>query len=158
MLMPAASRSNCRRTRRIRMHLSLFWKSPANLSSCRIPRLRNELSACPVSIPHMRISPDLLAAGTHFNWYVDGSIVGVYLLATMIAGVMVRKYVGKVEDFLVAGREMNVYLAIASLAATEFGLVTCMYTAQNGYSKGFSGATVGLCTALGMFLVGATGF
>ena len=53
----------------------------------------------------------------------------------MIAGLMVRKYVGKVEHFLVAGREMNVYLGIASLAATEFGIVTCMYTAQNGYKQ-----------------------
>ena len=54
----------------------------------------------------------------------------------MVAGIMVRKYVGKVEHFLVAGREMNVYLGIASLAATEFGIVTCMYTAQNGYDTG----------------------
>ena len=66
---------------------------------------------------------------THFSWPIDGSIVGLYLLATMVAGIMVRKYVGKVEHFLVAGREMNVYLGIASLAATEFGIVTCMYTA-----------------------------
>src|SRR4051812_1907286 len=100
----------------------------------------------------------LIASATHFNWLIDGSIVGVYLLATMIAGIMVRRYVGGVEDFLVAGREMNVYLGIASLAATEFGIVTCMYTAQNGYQNGFSGATVGLCTAAGMFLVGITGF
>ena len=64
---------------------------------------------------------------THFTW-IDGSIVGVYLLATMVAGIMVRKYVARVDDFLVAGREMNVYLGIASLAATEFGIVTCMYT------------------------------
>ena len=64
---------------------------------------------------------------------LDGSIVGLYLLVTMTAGAMVRKYVGKVEDFLVAGREMNVYLGIASLAATEFGIVTCMYTAQYGF-------------------------
>lgn len=55
----------------------------------------------------------------HFDWAVDGSMVGVYLPATMVAGVMVRKYVGKVEDFLVAGLEMKVYLGIASLAATE---------------------------------------
>src|SRR5947208_6027899 len=95
---------------------------------------------------------------THFSWPIDGSIIGVYLLATMIAGIVVRKYVGKVEHFLVAGREMNVYLGIASVAPTEFGIVTCMYTAQNGYDKGFSGASVGVLTALGMFLVGATGF
>jgi SSS family solute:Na+ symporter len=94
---------------------------------------------------------------TNFS-LLDGSIVGVYLLATMIAGIMVRKYVGKVEHFLIAGREMDLYLGIASLAATEFGIVTCMYTAQNGYEFGFAGATPGIITALAMFLVGVTGF
>jgi solute:Na+ symporter, SSS family len=95
---------------------------------------------------------------TNFNWLLDGSIVGVYLLVTMIAGLMMRKYVGKVEHFLVAGREMNVYLGIASLAATEFGIVTCMYTAQNGFEKGFAGATPGILMALAMLVVGVTGF
>jgi SSS family solute:Na+ symporter len=95
---------------------------------------------------------------SHFNWLLDGSIVGVYLLVTMIAGLWVRKYVGKVEHFLVAGREMDVYLGIASLAATEFGIVTCMYTAQNGYEKGFAGATPGILMALAMLVVGKTGF
>src|SRR5215475_8020298 len=95
---------------------------------------------------------------TNFNWLLDGSIVGVYLLVTMIAGLWVRRYVGKVETFLVAGREMDVYLGIASLAATEFGIVTCMYTAQNGYEKGFAGATPGILMALAMAGVGLTGF
>jgi len=94
---------------------------------------------------------------SHFS-ILDGSIVGLYLLATMTAGIMVRKYVGKVEHFLVAGREMNVYLGIASLAATEFGIVTCMYTAQNGYEMGFSGAVPGILMALAMAFVGFTGF
>jgi solute:Na+ symporter, SSS family len=89
---------------------------------------------------------------------LDASIVGLYLLATMVAGVWVRKYVGTVEHFLVAGREMDVHLGIASLAATEFGIVTCMYTAQNGYEKGFAGATPGILMAVAMFVVGATGF
>ena len=89
---------------------------------------------------------------------IDASIVGVYLLITMFAGLYVRKYVGKVEDFLVAGREMNVYLGIASLAATEFGIVTCMYAAQNGYKFGFAGATPGILYALSMLFVGMTGF
>lgn len=95
---------------------------------------------------------------TNFNWLLDGSIVGIYLVATMAAGLMVRKYVGKVEHFLVAGREMDVYLGIASLAATEFGIVTCMYTAQNGYEKGFAGATPGILMAIAMVVVGLTGF
>lgn len=94
----------------------------------------------------------------HFNWAIDGSIVGVYLVLTMVAGLWVRKYVGKVEQFLVAGREMDLYLGIASLAATEFGIITCMYAAQNGHDFGFSGATVGILFALSMFFVGKTGF
>ncbi len=95
---------------------------------------------------------------SNFNWLIDGSIVGFYLLLTMAAGLYVRKYVGKVEHFLVAGREMDVFLGIASLAATEFGIVTCMYTAQNGYKYGFAGATPGLLLALAMLFVGKTGF
>ena len=95
---------------------------------------------------------------THFSWPIDGSIVGFYLVATMIAGIMVRRYVGKVEHFLVAGREVNVFLGIASLAATEFGVITCMYTAENGYKYGFAGATPGVLMAVAMFVVGLTGF
>src|SRR4029450_10594513 len=53
---------------------------------------------------------------------------------------------------------MDVYLGIASVAATEFGIVTCMYTAQNGYEKGFAGATPGILNAVAMAAVGLTGF
>ncbi len=90
--------------------------------------------------------------------FLDAGIVGFYLLLTIIAGLAVRKYVGKVEHYLVAGREMNLYLGIASLAATEFGIVTCMYTAQNGYKMGFAGATPGILQTIAMLVVGITGF
>lgn len=94
---------------------------------------------------------------TNFS-FLDGSIVGIYLAVVMAAGVFVRRYVGKVEHFLVAGREMNLYLGIASMAATEFGIVTCMYTAQLGYEAGFAGATPGVLYAAAMLFVGLTGF
>jgi SSS family solute:Na+ symporter len=74
----------------------------------------------------------------------------------MIAGVMVRKHVSKVEHFLVAGREMNVYLGIASLVATEFGIVTCMYTAQAGYTRWLAGVVIVLGGLLNMIRPGAT--
>jgi SSS family solute:Na+ symporter len=99
-----------------------------------------------------------MLAISHFHWLYDGSIVGLYLLITMAAGIAMRKYIGKVEHFLVAGREMDVYLGIASLAATEFGIVSCMYAAQNGYEKGFAGMTPGITTALPMLLIGLSGF
>jgi len=95
---------------------------------------------------------------SHLSPWIDGPIIGLYLLITMGAGIFVRKYVGKVEHFLVAGREVDVFLGIASLAATEFGIVTCMYTAEAGYKYGFAGATPGLCQAAAMLLIGVTGF
>ncbi|MGE0758396.1 MAG: sodium:solute symporter [Pirellulaceae bacterium] len=94
---------------------------------------------------------------SNFGW-LDGCLVGVYLALTMWAGVMVRKHVRRVDHFLVAGREMNVYLGIASLAATEFGIITCMYTAEAGYRFGFAGAIPGILNALAMLFVGLTGF
>ena len=94
---------------------------------------------------------------THFT-FLDAGIVGLYLLLTIIAGLAVRKYVGKVEHYLVAGREMNLYLGIASLSATEFGIVTCMYTAQNGFKMGFAGSTPGILQTIAMLVVGITGF
>lgn len=94
----------------------------------------------------------------NFSWPIDGAIIGVYLLVTMIAGVWLRRRVRRVEDFLVAGREMNLHLGIASLAATEFGIITCMYAAQGGYTGGFAGALPGLCQAVAMLVIGWTGF
>jgi SSS family solute:Na+ symporter len=94
----------------------------------------------------------------HFDALADGSIVGLYLLLTMAAGLAVRRYVRKVDDFLVAGREMDVHLGVASLAATEFGIVTCMYTAQAGWRYGFAGATPGVLQAAAMLAIGWSGF
>lgn len=89
---------------------------------------------------------------------IDWIIIVFYLGICIAAGVRMRRYVRGVEDFAVAGREMNLNTGIASLAATELGLVTVMYTAQLGYEKGFGGATVGVLMALAMFFVGKTGF
>jgi Na+/proline symporter len=89
---------------------------------------------------------------------IDGVIVAVYLTGCVVAGVWMRRYVRGVDDFALAGREVDVNLGIASLAATEMGLVTVMYTAQLGFTHGPAGATIGVLMAAAMFLVGATGF
>lgn len=89
---------------------------------------------------------------------IDWIIIVAYLAGCMAAGLWMRRYVRGVEEFAVAGREMNVNLGIASLAATELGLVTIMYTAQLGFEKGLAGAMVGVIMALAFWLVGRTGF
>src|SRR5436190_2544761 len=89
---------------------------------------------------------------------IDWIIIVVYLVGCMAAGISMRRFVRGVEDFAVAGRAMDLNLGIASLAATELGLVTVMYTAQLGFTNGFAGATIGVLMAGAMYLVGCTGF
>lgn len=93
-----------------------------------------------------------------FRWAVDGLIIFVYLSVTVAAGLMVRRYVKGVEDFLVAGRKVNLHLGIASLAATEFGIATCIGNAQLGFKYGFAGITPGIALFAAMYIVGRTGF
>ena len=89
---------------------------------------------------------------------IDWLIIILYLAGCMFAGLWMRRYVRNVEEFAIAGREMDVNLGIASLAATELGLVTIMYTAQLGFEKGLAGASVGVLMALAFWVVGRTGF
>lgn len=95
---------------------------------------------------------------TNFNWLIDGPIVLLYLIGSVIAGLWLRRYVRKVDDFLVAGRNVNLYLGIASLSASEFGIATIMANAELGFKYGFAGITPGISLAVAMFLVGRTGF
>ena len=95
---------------------------------------------------------------SNFNWYIDGPIILVYIIGTLLAGLMVRKMIKGVDDYLLAGRKVDIYLGIASLAATEFGIVTCMANAELGYKYGFAGTTPGVALFLAMFVIGKTGF
>ena len=61
---------------------------------------------------------------------IDWIIIVAYLVGCMAAGIWMRRFVRGVEDFAIAARAMDLNLGIASLAATELGLVTVMYTAQ----------------------------
>jgi len=89
---------------------------------------------------------------------IDWTIIVVYMIGCIVAGVWMRRYIKNVDDFAVAGREMDLNLGIASLAATEVGIVTIMYTGQNGFEHGFAGAAPGVLGCLAMLLVGLTGF
>ncbi|MBP7933307.1 MAG: sodium:solute symporter family protein [Phycisphaerae bacterium] len=89
---------------------------------------------------------------------VDWSIVAVYLLIATVPGFLCRRYVRGQEDFLLAGRTLSVYLAVATLTATEMGLVTVMYMAEMGFRNGFSGMILGLIAVVTSGFVGLTGF
>jgi solute:Na+ symporter, SSS family len=63
---------------------------------------------------------------------VDWSIVVGYLVATVAVGIVGKRYVGNVSHYLVAGRELGLYVGIATLAATEIGTITFMYNGEFG--------------------------
>ncbi len=89
---------------------------------------------------------------------IDWTIIAVYMVGCTVAGIWMQRYVRNVADFAVAGRKMEQHLGVASLAATEVGIVTVMYTAQMGFENGLAGATPGVLTAAAMLVVGITGF
>ena len=89
---------------------------------------------------------------------VDWIIVMIYICIPVVIGVLVRKYVHHVSDFIVAGRSLRLFIAIATLTGTELGLVTVMYNAELGFKHGFSAYHVALIEAICILAIGLTGF
>ncbi len=89
---------------------------------------------------------------------LDWLIVVGYLTASLAAGLYGKKYISGVSDFLVAGRELGVFIGIATLAATEIGTITFMYYAELGYKTGFASFINGLISGGVMIFIGRTGF
>ncbi len=89
---------------------------------------------------------------------LDWIIAIIYLGGTVGMGIWVNRFVGSLADFLVAGRSLRIYLAIATMTGTEIGLVTVMYNAQEGFERGLSAYVIGVCWFIGLLIVGLTGF
>jgi SSS family solute:Na+ symporter len=98
-----------------------------------------------------------MAPATHFG-LVDWAITAFSLVLALVVGILVKRYVGSLEDYLVAGRGVGTWIGTASLVSTEIGIITYMYQAQFGFVAGFSAFVVGLITIVVCFLVGRTGF
>lgn len=89
---------------------------------------------------------------------LDWIIVAVYLSATIVIGLYVKRYIRTMSHFIVAGRALKSRLAIATMIGTELGLVTVIYSAQKGYTMGFAAFHIGLVAAVMTLMVGLTGF
>jgi solute:Na+ symporter, SSS family len=89
---------------------------------------------------------------------IDWAIVIIYLAASVSVGLIGKRYVGKLSHYLVAGRELGLYLGIATLAATEIGTITFMYNAELGYKYGFAAFAAAMISGIVMIIVGRTGF
>ena len=90
--------------------------------------------------------------------FVDWVIVILSLALTGLAGYSVRKYIGKLSDYLVAERGMGIWIGTASLVSTEIGIITYVYYAELGYAAGFSAFIIALVAGGVAYAVGKTGF
>lgn len=61
-------------------------------------------------------------------------------------------------EFFVSGRNVGLGTAIATLGATEIGLITIAYNAQKGFNDGFAAFHIGAAALVGCLIVGLTGF
>lgn len=69
-------------------------------------------------------------------------LVGLYILAMMIVGAWAGRHVKDGADFIVAGRQLPLWLNTAALIATWYGGITCLGASGNGYSTGLSGVVM----------------
>jgi SSS family solute:Na+ symporter len=109
--------------------------------------------------PAKRNDMDLNALGIETNfgpW--DWCIVIGYLMVIVTIGIYIRRYISNVTDFIVAGRGLRTFLAVATMIGTELGLVTVMYSAQKGFTGGFAAFHIALAAAIMTLVVGLTGF
>ena len=98
-----------------------------------------------------------IAFETNFTTY-DFFIVVFYLLITLIVGVYAKNKIKIIDDFIVAGRKIGTGLGIASMAGTEMGLITIMYSAQKGFVGGFAAFHIALIAFFVTLFVGISGF
>lgn len=90
--------------------------------------------------------------------YLDIGIISLYLILIFYSGVIMKKYVGGIGDYLVANRSMGFNLGLLSMMCTEIGMITYVYYAEMGYKAGFAALMVAFPTSVAFFIVGKTGF
>ena len=93
----------------------------------------------------------------NFIW-LDWAMIVAFLLLTTGIAFMTRRLISNYDSFLLAGRSLKLYLGMATMGATELGLVTLMYFSEQGYKSGFSAFAIGVISLLGFVFVGKTGF
>jgi SSS family solute:Na+ symporter len=102
---------------------------------------------------------DFTSLGFDTNFSIlDWIIVIGYLIAIVSIGVYIRKYIASATDFMVAGRGLKTFLAIATMIGTELGLVTVMYSSQKGFTGGFAAFHIAFAAAIVTLFVGISGF
>jgi SSS family solute:Na+ symporter len=92
----------------------------------------------------------------HFS-LLDWGLIAAFLAGYAYLGVRARSQTTSVDEFLVMGRRLGPWWGVATLAASETGLITLIYFAEEAYLSGFVVFILAAVAALTMFVVGWTG-
>ena len=90
--------------------------------------------------------------------FFDLGIVAIYIALVFFSGILMKKYVSGIGDYLVADRTMGFNLGLISMMCTEIGMITYVYYAELGYKAGFASMIVAIPPMLAFFFLGKTGF
>ena len=105
------------------------------------------------------MDPELQQALGQTNFTpLDWGIVVVYLILSLVIGLVVKRYVNNMDAFVGAGRAVGTRLGIAAMAGTEMGLITIMYSAQKGFTGGFAAFHIAVASGVVALVVSLTGF
>lgn len=84
-------------------------------------------------------------------------VVG-YLVLIFLSGILVKKYIKGIDNFLVAGRSMGYHLGLLSLMCTEIGMITYVYYAELGFKAGLAALIIAFPPVIAYIFLGRTGF
>ncbi len=95
---------------------------------------------------------------------MDQTLIALAVFSALYVGLIFAVHRGvsardnTLEEFLVSGRNLSLSTTVATLGATEIGLITIAYNAQKGFNDGFAAFHIGLAALIGCVLIGLTGF
>ncbi|GGE17054.1 3-guanidinopropionate transporter [Marinithermofilum abyssi] len=85
---------------------------------------------------------------------IDYAVIGVYFVVLVWVGVYGSKKTASTEDYLVAGRRLNVWMYMACLSAVILGGASTVGTVKLGYQFGISGIWLVVMLGLGTLFLG----
>jgi SSS family solute:Na+ symporter len=97
-----------------------------------------------------------LLLNSHFA-LIDWLLVIGFLIFYAFLGVRARMHSSSLDEFLVMGRRLGPVWGVATMAATETGLITLIYFSEEAYLSGFVAFSIAALAALTMWAVGRTG-
>lgn len=93
-------------------------------------------------------------------WLSLGLCSTIYLawLAVHVRRAVTEHDENNAVGYFTSGRNVGFWTALATIGATEIGLITIAYNAEKGFNTGFAALHIGAAAFIGCAMVGLTGF